>query len=101
MAIRWQKKRSVFSKSVARNGRFPTAKRSRARFLKKDSIKFAKANGMFREGVGNISGEELMNLIMIQIFVLPASQKKNRIETEEGSSEISIKLRVLCHRQSR
>ena len=58
-------------------------------FLKKDSLKFAKANGMFREGLENMADKELMSLSMIQIYVLPASQK--RIETKQKKEE-EIKL---------
>ena len=46
---------------------FPRLNALEPGFLKKDSLKFAKANGMFREGLENTHGEELMNLSTIQI----------------------------------
>ena len=59
-------------------------------FLKRDSIKFAKSSGMFREGLGNMPDKELMSLSMIQIYVLPASQK--RIEMKQKKEEEEVKL---------
>ena len=74
-------------------------------FLTKDSIKFAKANGMYNKELENPPDEELLNLHMIQIHVLPVSLKKNRGKTEPPKergrrSEIDIKFRVLFHPES-
>ena len=60
---------------------FPRLNALEPGFLKKDSLKFAKANGVFRGGLEDMSDKELMSLSMIQIFVLPASQK--RIEMKQ------------------
>ena len=54
-------------------------------FLKRDHIKLAKANGVFYEGLGNMSYKELMSLSMIQIYVLPANHQ--RIEMKQKKEE--------------
>ena len=51
-------------------------------FLRKDSISFAKANGMYSKELENLSDKELLNLSTIQIHVLPVSLK--RIETKQN-----------------
>ena len=71
-------------------------------FLKKDSIKFAKASGMFHEGLEKYVWQRINWSKYDTNIRLTCKSEENRIETEErgNRSEISIKLRALCHHQS-
>ena len=62
-------------------GIFPRLNSLEPGFLKKDTIKFAKANRMFLGEIENMSDKELLKLDMVQIYVLPASGK--RIEMKQ------------------
>ena len=85
-------------------GAFPRLNALEPGFLKKYSIRFAKANGMYNKEFENLPGKELLNLAMIQIHVFPVSRKKNRNETQlpkEGRRrEVGIEFRVLRHPES-
>ena len=62
-------------------GIFPRLNSLEPGFLKKDTIKFANANGVFLGELENMSDKELLNLSMVQIYVLPASGQ--RIEMKQ------------------
>ena len=53
-------------------------------FLTKDSISFAKANGMCSKEFENLPDKEPLNLPMLQIHALPVSLK--RIETKQNKT---------------
>ena len=79
-------------------GIFPRLSSLEPGFLKKDTIKFAKANRMFLGEIENMSDKELLKLDMVQIYVLPASGKRIEMKQKKKKrNKISVKFRIFCY----